>query len=37
MKIVPVSQRVRGLGKEFTQVLPPYSITILELAAKAKV
>lgn len=32
--IVPASLRVRGLGKHFTRVLPPYSITILELAAK---
>jgi len=33
-KIVPVSKTVRGLGKEFTRVLPPYSITILELNTK---
>ena len=33
-KIVPVTIRVRGLGKQFTRILPPYSITILELAAK---
>jgi alpha-N-arabinofuranosidase len=33
-KIVPVSMRMRGLGKQFTKVLPPYSITILELAAR---
>lgn len=32
--IVPVSLRMRGLGKQFTKVLPPYSITILELTAK---
>ncbi len=30
-KIVPVTETVRGLGKEFTKVLPPYSITILVL------
>jgi alpha-L-arabinofuranosidase len=33
-KIVPVRKTVRGLGKEFTRVMPPYSIEILELAAK---
>jgi alpha-L-arabinofuranosidase len=33
-KIIPVSKTVRGLGKEFTKTLPPYSITILEIAAK---
>ncbi|MGH7980896.1 MAG: alpha-L-arabinofuranosidase C-terminal domain-containing protein, partial [Limisphaerales bacterium] len=32
--IVPVTMTVRGLGKQFTKVLPAYSITILELAAK---
>lgn len=29
--IVPISKTVHGLGKEFKKVLPPYSITILEL------
>ncbi len=33
-KIVPISETVGGLGKEFTKVLPPYSITILELETK---
>ncbi|HEY1788642.1 MAG TPA: alpha-L-arabinofuranosidase C-terminal domain-containing protein [Verrucomicrobiae bacterium] len=33
-KIVPVAMTMHGLGKEFTKVLPPYSITILKLAAK---
>jgi alpha-L-arabinofuranosidase len=33
-KIVPVAMTVHGLGKNFTKVLPPYSITILELAAR---
>lgn len=33
-KIVPVSETVRGLGKEFSRVLPPYSIVILELKTK---
>lgn len=33
-KIVPMTENVRGLGKEFTRVLPPYSITILELKTK---
>lgn len=32
--IVPVAMTMHGLGKKFTKVLPPYSITILELAAK---
>ncbi|HEV2329172.1 MAG TPA: alpha-L-arabinofuranosidase C-terminal domain-containing protein [Verrucomicrobiae bacterium] len=32
--IVPVETNMHGLGKQFTKVLPPYSITILELAAK---
>jgi alpha-N-arabinofuranosidase len=32
--IVPVATTMHGLGKQFTKVLPPYSITILELAAK---
>jgi len=35
-QIVPVSEKVRGLGKQFTRLLPPYSITILELAARTK-
>jgi alpha-N-arabinofuranosidase len=33
-KIVPVAKTVRGLGKEFTRVLPPYSIAVLELNTK---
>ena len=33
-KIVPVAETVHGLGKEFTKTLPPYSISILELASK---
>lgn len=33
-KIVPVTKTARGLGKEFTSILPPYSITVLELATK---
>ncbi|HUA65451.1 MAG TPA: alpha-L-arabinofuranosidase C-terminal domain-containing protein [Alphaproteobacteria bacterium] len=33
-KIVPIAMTMRGLGKQFTKVLPPYSITVLELAAK---
>jgi alpha-N-arabinofuranosidase len=32
-KIVPIATSARGLGKQFQKVLPPYSITILELAA----
>jgi alpha-N-arabinofuranosidase len=33
-KVAPIEKTVRGLGKEFAQMLPPYSITILELQAK---
>jgi alpha-N-arabinofuranosidase len=33
-KIVPVVKTVHGLGKEFTRVIPPYTIGILELKAK---
>ena len=34
MKIVPVTEKVDGLGTDFTREFPPYSITILELKAK---
>ena len=34
MKIVPVAEKVDGLGTDFTRDFPPYSITILELKAK---
>jgi alpha-N-arabinofuranosidase len=33
-KIVPVTEKVKGLGTNFTRTFPPYSITILELKAK---
>lgn len=33
-KIVPVTEKVAGLGTSFTHTLPPYSITILEIKAK---
>jgi len=33
-KIVPVTEKVKGLGTSFTRTFPPYSITILELKAK---
>jgi alpha-N-arabinofuranosidase len=33
-KIVPVTEKVDGLGTNFTRTFPPYSITILELKAK---
>jgi len=33
-KIVPVTEKVKGLGTSFTRTFPPYSITILELSAK---
>ena len=33
-RIVPVTEKVKGLGASFTQSCPPCSITILELEAK---
>jgi len=33
-KIVPVTEKVDGLGTDFTREFPPYSITILELKTK---
>jgi alpha-N-arabinofuranosidase len=33
-KIVPVAEKVDGLGTDFKRDFPPYSITILELKAK---
>ena len=33
-KIVPVTEKAKGLGASFTRIFPPYSITILELSAK---
>jgi len=33
-RIVPQSETVKGLGKNFTHKFPPYSITILELQTK---
>jgi alpha-N-arabinofuranosidase len=33
-KVVPVTEKVDGLGTDFTREFPPYSITILELKAK---
>ena len=33
-KIVPVTEKVKGLGTNFTRTFPPYSITILQLKAK---
>ena len=33
-KIVPVTEKVDGLGTDFTRTFPPYSITILELQTK---
>jgi len=32
--VAPVTEKVTGLGTDFTRVFPPYSITILELNAK---
>ena len=33
-KIVPVTEKVKGLGTNFTRTFPPYSITILALKTK---
>ncbi len=33
-KVVPVTEKVKGLGTRFTRTFPPCSITILELEAK---
>jgi len=33
-KVVPVEEAVSGLSTDFTREFPPYSITVLELAAK---
>jgi alpha-N-arabinofuranosidase len=33
-KIVPVTEKVDGLGTDFTREFPPYSITVLELKTK---
>jgi len=30
-KVVPVTAKVRGLGKSFTRAFPAYSITVLQL------
>ena len=32
--IIPVTEKVDGLGTEFTREFPPYSITVLELKTK---
>jgi alpha-L-arabinofuranosidase len=34
VKIIPVTEKVSGLGANFTRTFPPYSITVLELKAK---
>jgi alpha-N-arabinofuranosidase len=34
VKVVPVTEKVDGLGTSFTRDFPPYSITILELKTK---
>ena len=33
-KIIPVTEKVDGLGTDFTREFPPYSITVLELKTK---
>jgi alpha-N-arabinofuranosidase len=32
--VAPITEKVTGLGADFTREFPPYSITILELKAK---
>jgi alpha-L-arabinofuranosidase len=34
VKIVPITEKIDGLGTDFTREFPPYSITILKLKAK---
>jgi alpha-N-arabinofuranosidase len=34
LKIVPITEKIDGLGTDFTREFPPHSITILELNAK---
>ena len=34
LKIVPITEKIDGLGTDFTREFPPHSITILELKAK---
>ena len=34
-KIAPRREKVKGLGKSFQRIFPPYSITILQLATKS--
>jgi alpha-L-arabinofuranosidase len=33
-KLVPRTEKVRGLGNSFTRELPPFSVTVLKLKAK---
>ena len=33
-KVVPVTEKVDGLGMDFTREFPPYSITVLELKTR---
>ena len=33
-KIIPVTEKAKGLGTNFSRTFPPYSITILELKTK---
>ena len=33
-KIIPVTEKINGLGRNFTRTLAPYSITVLELKAR---
>jgi alpha-N-arabinofuranosidase len=33
-KIVPITEKAKGLGTDFTRTFPPYSITVLELKTK---
>jgi alpha-N-arabinofuranosidase len=34
-KIVPQTERIKGLSTDFNREFPPYSITVLELATKS--
>jgi alpha-N-arabinofuranosidase len=33
-KIIPISSKLKGLGKKFTRNFPPYSITVLQIETK---
>ena len=33
-KIVPVTSKIKGIGPKFTHVLPPYSVTVLQIEGR---